>query len=55
MRPVAGIDFAFDARAIIGLDALEIELDELLRCDLFRPDRAVHVGDRRFLEMEAWR
>ena len=45
------IDFAFDAGAVIGRDALEIELDELLRGDLFGPDRTVHVGNRRFLEV----
>src|SRR5262249_45883042 len=49
------IDFAFDAGAVIGLDALEIELDELLGGDLLCPDRPVHVGNCRFLEVEARR
>src|SRR5215468_10095903 len=40
------------ARAVISLNALEIELDELLCGDLFGPDRTVHVGNCRFLEVE---
>src|SRR5258705_9029091 len=47
------IDRAFDAGAVVGLDALEIEADKLRRCDLPRTDRALHIGDGRLLEMEA--
>ena len=46
------IDFAFNAGAVISLNALKIELDELLCGDLFSPDRTVHVGNCRFLEVE---
>src|SRR6202030_2353259 len=46
------INFAFNAGAVISLNALEIELDELLSGDLFSPNRTVHVGNCRFLEVE---
>src|SRR5262249_34656328 len=49
------VDRSFDAGAVIGLDALEIELDELLRADLFGPDCTLHVRNRRFLEVEPLR
>ena len=49
------IDLAFDAGAVIGLDALEIEVDELHGRDLTGADRTVYVGDGGFLKMEAGR
>ncbi len=41
-----------DAGAVIGLDACEIELDELLGRQMTGADRALNVRDRRFLEVE---
>jgi hypothetical protein len=40
------------ARAVVGLDAVRILLDELRDRELPRQDGAVDVGDSRFLERE---
>ena len=49
------IDLAFDAGAVIGLDALEIEIDELRGRDLTGADRAMYVGNGPFLKVEGRR
>src|ERR1700680_2979828 len=54
-EPGCRIDCALNAPAAISLDTLQIELDKLLCGDLFGPDRAVHISNGRFLEVEARR
>ena len=41
-----------DARAVVGLDAFQVQLHEADRRDLSAPDRALDAGDRRLFQME---